>query len=152
MIRRKASKPKLTAEDTDAITGILEGWQGKLTWAALIGRVEAILGRRYTRQGLERHAQVKQAFQSRKTRLRAAKDTLPSQRSRHVNEDVTPELAAERRRRLALEERVARLERTISAYDERFVLWLYNARLKGLTQDRLNAQLPPSMRQRSDGQ
>lgn len=152
MRRSTRAQPRLAREDIDAITGILEGWQGKLTWAALVGRVAAVLGRIYTRQGLERHEHIKRAFQVRKARLRAAKDAASARRRTVMAGDLPPELAAERQRRQALEERVAVLERTINAYDERFAVWLYNSRLAGLTQERLNAPLPPLLRQRSDGE
>lgn len=146
------ARSRLAREDIDAVTGILEGWQGKLTWEALVDRVAAVLGRTYTRQGLERHEQIKRAFQIRKARLRAAGDAASARRRKDTGGDLPPELVAERQRRQALEERVARLERTISAYDERFAVWLHNSRLAGLTQERLNAPLPPVLRGRSDGQ
>ncbi|MBL6078188.1 hypothetical protein JMJ56_09240 [Belnapia sp. T18] len=115
-----------------------------------MARIGVVLGRTYTRQGLERHEQLKRAFQFRKTRLRAAADAGSRQLQRNQSLDLTPELAAERQRRQALEERLEVLERTINAYDERFATWLYNARLAGLTIERLNTSLPPVARRRSD--
>ena len=115
------------------VVRLLDGWTEKLTWDGLIARITAQTKSTYTRQALDRHPRIKLAFQ-------AAKERLANQ---PVKEGLTK---AEEQRRLAAYDRLvsenARLNKENNALLEQFTRWAYNATLRGMTEDQLNAPLP----------
>lgn len=119
------------------VVRLLDGWTGKLTWDGLIERITAQTKSAYTRQALDRHARIKLAFQTAKDRLGA----LP------VKEGLT---RVDEQRRLAAYDKLVgenlRLERENNALLEQFARWAYNATLRGMTEEQLNAPLPASPR------
>lgn len=137
-------KAKLSVDDIDRIVTLLIGWRGKLTWELLNDKVAAVLGRSYTRQALDAHADIKRAFASAKTRSRGAKHADP--RSGHI----TVELATALDRVNALQAEVTLLKQERNAFLETFATWLYNARNRGLSERDLNRPLPVVERHGSD--
>ncbi len=129
-------------EDISAIVSILDGWSGKLGWDLLIAAIERRNGNRYTRQALDKHERIKQAFVLRKQAL-TGKDGL----ARKVS---SPELQAalDRIQRLAAEN--ARLTRENVLLLEQFVRWAYNSNIAGISLERLNKDLPVVDRNQSD--
>ncbi|MGY4800053.1 hypothetical protein [Teichococcus aerofrigidensis] len=119
---------------------LLETWEGPLTWERLVERAALVLGRSYTRQALDGHEAVKDAYQARKQRIRVIRDSL--RKGKATSEELPPELAVALRRAEAAELRVRALEQTVERYRAKFILWLYNARNAGLTEDQLNSPLP----------
>jgi hypothetical protein len=148
---KSRSKARLSEEDISAIASIIENWEGKLTWESIIERTSSVLNRTYSRQALERHEKLKTSYHVRKNYHRDMKHSLKYMSSSVPDSDLPPELAAERQKRKALEKRVKTLEATVDKYHKLFVVWLYNARMAGLTKEKLNAPLPILDRQRSDG-
>lgn len=141
---RKASKPRIDGEDINTIVAIIEAWEGPLTWARLTNRTALILGRRFSRQALDAHSTVKIAYQTRKTRLR---NVLASVRAGKPDmDDLPPELGLALQRAAAFQARGDRLQATLSAYDAKFVTWLYNARIAGISEAALNTPLPATDR------
>ncbi|PWC27410.1 hypothetical protein [Teichococcus aestuarii] len=134
------SKPRLTDGDVQTIRALLEVWEGPLTWELLMGRVALVLGRSYSRQALDGHEAIKAAYQARKRRNRAIRESL--RKGKVATDEVPPEFAAALRRAEAAELRVQALEQIIERYRGKFVCWLYNARNFGMTEEQLNAQLP----------
>ena len=120
---------------------MLEAWDGPLTWERLTSRVALVLGRPFSRQALDGHAKIKMAYQSRKARLRKLRTSIRA--GKPDLDEVPPELAMTLQRAEALQARVDRLQTTVDAYELKFVTWLYNARIAGMSEDVLNAPLPP---------
>ena len=138
------AKGKLSADDIDRIVTLLTGWRGRLTWELLIDKVTAILGRSFTRQALDAHAEIKRAFVLAKNRSRDAKHANP--RSPHI----TVELATALDRVDALKAEVTLLKQERNAFLETFATWLYNARNRGLSERELSLPLPTVERHGSD--
>jgi hypothetical protein len=68
--RRRERAPNLTDENIQLIVLLLDGWdQTKLTWDLLIAQIQKQFKVRYTRQALDRHARISDAFQARKKLL-----------------------------------------------------------------------------------
>jgi len=130
----------MSDQDVRAIVTLLETWEGPLTWERLVERAALVLGRSYTRQALDGHEAVKDAYQARKQRIRVIRDSL--RKGKATSEELPPELALALQRAEAAELRVKALEQTVERYRAKFILWLYNARNAGLTEDQLNSPLP----------
>ena len=139
MPRNARPKAKLTSGDVGTIVTLIETWEGPLTWERLVERVGLVLGRSYSRQALDGHDAIKAAFQARKRRNRAVRDSL---RAGKATGEVPADLAAALQRAEAAELRAAALEARLDRYRARFVVWLYNARNFGMTVARLNSDLP----------
>lgn len=136
----KTCKPKLSTGDVGTIVEMIEVWEGPMTWDRITDRVALVLRRPFSRQALEAHGRIKTAYQTRKVRLRRV---IASVRAGKPDlEEVPPELALVLRRSEALQARVDRLQVTVDAYDAKFVTWLHNARIAGISEDALNAPLP----------
>jgi hypothetical protein len=117
------------------IVSILDGWTGKLTWKLLIAAIAVQLGTRYTRQALNNHARIKQAFSHRKAK--SSSDTEGPQK-----QHVLPELALAHQRIARLEAENDRLRHENNALLEQFVRWAYHASTRGLDKKFLNQPLP----------
>lgn len=122
----------------EAIVDVLDGWDGKLTWDLLIEVIKSRLQVQYTRQALNQHLRIKQAFQLTKERISG----VPRPKA-----DVTKGFSAaeatvflERFRRLEAEN--ARLKLENERLLEQFVVWAYNASTRGLDAAFLGQPLP----------
>ncbi len=140
----KAPKAKLDGADIATVVALVEAWEGPLTWERLTSRVASLLGRPFSRQALDAHPKVKLAYQSRKVRIRKVLAGVRAGKS--DTEYMPPELAMALQRTEAFQARVDRLQATVDAYEMKFVTWLYNARIAGLSEGALNAPLPPTDR------
>lgn len=120
------------------VLSVLDGWTGKLTWEGLIEAVAARTRQRYTRQALSAHERLQQAFSARKKALSGN----PSARG---EDSLTPEEQMIAR----LEAQVQRLEAENSTLLERFAVWAYNARTRGLDERFLSQPLPQVRRQQT---
>lgn len=127
----------MTDEDVRAVCEILDGWplDIKLTWEALTETLERRLNQSWSRQALDRHVRIKQAYKQRKKSLRIS---APSANEEHLPADLRK--ALESIRRLTSENE--RLTQENSRLMEQFVRWAYNASVKGLSEDVLNTPLP----------
>jgi hypothetical protein len=136
-----SAKPRLTEQDVRSVVTLLETWRGPLTWDLLVQRVGILLGRSYSRQALDSHPAIKATYQALKRRTRAVRDSL--RKGKATTDELPPELAAALQRVDAAELRIQALEQIIEGYRGKFVRWLYNARNAGMTEEQLNADLPP---------
>lgn len=125
----------LTAGDVELIVGLLDGWVGVLTWAKLIESVERRLFARYTRQTLYAHQRIQEAFKLCKERLDRA-PRKPGERH------VTPEVRLLMERMARRDAEVERLKEENQRLMEQFVVWLYNAQVRGISQAELERPLP----------
>ncbi|MFJ3263645.1 hypothetical protein ACIPK7_25630 [Pseudomonas sp. NPDC086581] len=118
------------------IVEIIDLWpHPKLTWNDLIHEVFLSLRIKYTRQALNNHARITEAYKYRKC-------NLPSTESQKAD---TPEQA----RIHNLEEEIARLRRENNSLLEQFNRWVYNGHLKQLDEfmdESMNDPLPPLSR------
>jgi len=130
----------LTEIDTEKIIGVIDGWSGKLGWEALCDAVEPVIGTRPTRQTLNTHVRIKEAFAHKKERLRSGE----------VGAKQPPSLAIAGQRIKRLEEESARLKYENERLLEQFVTWQYNAYRHGLSADKLNEPLPEIDRDSSE--
>lgn len=124
----------LSDGDIAVVVGMLDGWVGDLQWSKLVNAIQIRLGTRYSRQALDRHWQIKSAFQTAKNRLGSRQAARAS--------TGTVEVIALNQRIARLEAEVDRLERENNAYVEQFHVWAYNAHCRGLTQAQLDRPLP----------
>lgn len=134
----------LNDHDVAGITSLLDGWADVLTWKALIDEVERRFYVRYTRQALHKHTRIAAAFRLRKEALRAHSDAP-------VPQIVSPELQSARERIARLEAENQRLEAENRRLLEQFLVWVYNANSRGISEEVLSRPLPSIDRGRSDG-
>jgi uncharacterized protein (UPF0335 family) len=115
------------------IMSILDGWTGNLSWELLIDEITTRLHIRYTRQALNNHVRIKQAFASRKKSLsfEAVKCSKPAH----------PELEHAQQRIERLEAENQRLRMENNNLLEQFVRWAYNASTRGFDEQFLNQPL-----------
>lgn len=145
-----AKQPKQRAKnlgdtDIETIVGILDGWDGKLTWDLLIEAIESRMRVQYTRQALNQHQRVKSAFKLAKERLSGLPRSQERARTR-LNEAEAQALT-ERYKRLEAEN--ARLKVENERLLEQFVTWAYNASTRGLDMAFLCQPLPKVDRDQS---
>jgi hypothetical protein len=124
----------LTDDAIEQIVRLLDGWDGKLTWEALIDAIVARLHCRYTRQALHKHERIRAAYALRKKSLGGPKDVAVSRGSGSL-EDAMVRIAR-------LEAENQRLEAENQRLLEQFVVWAYNAHTRGLDKDFLSQPLP----------
>lgn len=141
---RASRAPNLDDQRILDVVRLLDGWNGKLTWELLADAIEKTTGARYTRQTLDRHVRIKEAYLQVRERVSGEPSTPkePHELSK-----------AEVRRRLAdydrLKNEVARLERENNNYAQQFARWVWNLRLMKVTEDqlaRLDDALPAVLR------
>lgn len=109
---RRDRAPNLTDENIELIVLLLDGWnQDKLTWDLLIAQIQKQFEVRYTRQALDRHARISNAFQDRKKLLSG------TDRPKTPIDTRIAALMAEN----------ARLKRENNNLLEQFRRWLYNS-------------------------
>lgn len=138
MAKNKFIKP----DDVVAIVEMIRGWsKEKIGWDDLCTACRPLLGYVPTRQGLNGHQSIKDAFQAKKAVIRnkvPARKPLPSSlavasdRISRLNESVT-----------ALQEENDRLR-------DRLVIWQYNAFKRGLTRAQLEESMPVIDRERNE--
>ena len=117
------------------IVGILDGWTGPLSWAALIKAIEELTRVRYTRQALNNHERIKLAFSLRRDALKAM-GVLVRVRAK------SPQVEALLQINSRLETERDRLETENARLLEQFVRWAYNANNRGVREEVLNRPLP----------
>lgn len=139
------AKARLTDAEIERIIGILTAWSGKLSWELLVRRVEVLLGRPFTRQGLDKHETIRIAFQQAKNRFRSHSKKLGIEEN-----DLPLELALAQRRIDSLVAEVQVLKAERDRLLEKFATWLYNARSRGISELDLNRRLPDVDRDSSE--
>ncbi len=131
----------LRQTDIDAIVDIIRGWPNeKLTWEGICEAAAKIIGKTPTRQTLNAHTAIKDAYSAKKNGLKVhgPRTAMPSSLS----------VAAQRIARLQTEN--DELKAKNSALLEQFVKWQYNAYKHGLKEHQLSAELPRIDRERTE--
>lgn len=122
----------LSTKDLDLIVKTIDAWDGKLGWEALCDAVEPLIGTRPTRQTLNAHQRIKDAFTHQKARLKSG--FVSTKRPASLS------IAEQRIRRLEAEN--SRLQRENNQLLERFMRWQYNAHKFNVSAEKLDAPLP----------
>lgn len=122
----------LSDRDIQRIVELLDGWRGKLTWEALSAACKPIIGTAPARQTLYRCARVADSYQLARARLK--------EKPKPAKALPTVQVALDRIARLTAENE--RLQMENSRLLEQFVVWQYNAYVRGMTSAQLNAPLP----------
>lgn len=141
----KQRAKNLGDSDIETIVGILDGWDGKLTWESLIEAIKLRLRVRYTRQALNQHSRIKQAFQLTKERISGS----PRTSTNAAKGLSAAEASAFLERFHRLEAENARLKLENERLLEQFVVWAYNASTRGLDAAFLGQALPQVDRDRT---
>ena len=141
----RRAKPRerrnLTTADVSKIVDLIRSWpESRITWPLLVEHVATYVGYRWTRQALEKHEAVKGAYQAAREGRRPAS---------HATTRDPAEVVWQRRAE-ALQQEVERLKRELTAYEERFIRYEYNAHAHGISPAELGKPLPPIDRGRTD--
>jgi hypothetical protein len=131
----------LRPADIDAIINIVNGWPSeKLTWQSICDAAAKVIGNTPTRQTLNAHATIKEAYEAKKNGLKVhgPRTAMPSSLA----------VAAQRIARLQTENDALRSKN--DALLEQFVKWQYNAYKHEVKEHQLNADLPRIDRERTE--
>ncbi len=132
----------LRPADISAIVELIRGWPGtKFTWRLLCDAVAPLIHATTTRQTLNSHLEIKNAFAARKKGLKihGPRTAMPSS------------LAVAGQRIVRLQNRVEEQNGVISRFSEVLTKWQYNAYKYGMSEKQLNEELPRIDRERTDG-
>ena len=131
----------LKQEDVNAIVDLIRGWESeKLTWEGICDSAAAIVGNKPTRQTLNAHVQIKQAYVAKKSALQVSSPRV-----------AVPSSLAIAAQRIAYQQSVIDELKSVNAnLLEQFVKWQYNAYKYGLKEHQLNEELPRIDRDRTD--
>lgn len=127
------ARSRLTSDEIEQIVELLTSWRGELSWDLLTERVEAVLRRSFSRQGLAKHENIQTAYQQAKDRIRTEKPTYS---------EPVPEIELMQNTIDSLRAKIAVMEAERGRFEEKFATWLYNARSRGISEVDLNRQLP----------
>ncbi|WP_095067800.1 hypothetical protein [Pseudomonas sp. Irchel 3A18] len=130
----------LTIKNIEALVALIDVWEGKLTWEALCEEGAKLIGSRPTRQTLNAHEQIKNAYLGYKARTKSG--YISSRRPASLS------IAEQRIRRLEGENN--RLKEDNDRLLERFIRWQYNAYKFGMSKEKLEALLPKVDRDSSE--
>jgi len=125
----------LSSADVENIVRILDGWSGKLTWELLIQAIARRTKTTYTRQALNNHERIKNAFGLRK-------NVLTGNPSSGDKKAESPEFQVALERIARLEGENGRLAMENNSLMEKFATWAYNAHSRGLDEKFLSQPLP----------
>lgn len=137
--KKGRSRDTLTQGRVDQVLGLIERWQAswvRLTGESLAEKAETCLGFRTTRPALlnsKKHPQIRKAYDDRVGVLYGEKaPPKPKAPTEMVRVGRVQEL----------EDENAKLKAANTAMRQKFVVWLGNARAKGMSEADLNAMLP----------
>lgn len=141
MVSTKSRARNLDDSAIEKIVKILDGWSGKLSWDLFIVQIEKVTHNVYTRQALDKHGRIKEAFTARKVIL--------GRRDRKCFETKSPEMQTAQQRITRLVAENERLKSENNTLLNQFIRWAYNAHSRGLDQAFLDTPLPSANRERS---
>ncbi len=124
----------LTEQDIEDVVRLLDGWTGKLTWPELCKACKPVIGTSPTRQTLMKFTRVARAFRLRKGLRLRADEPLAGTASHSV--------AIYGKRLLRLQHENERLTKENQQLLNQFVVWQYNAYVRGLDEAVLSNPLP----------
>lgn len=125
----------IDAEIKQKILVIIDTWGGDLTWDLLINSILKTHLLSYTRQALNKHTDIKDAFTAKKEALRF----IDSKTSKKYSSPAVQIAMEQLEKAEALN---TRLQAENNKLLEKFAVWLYNASSRGLSEEFLNRPLP----------
>lgn len=144
----KKTRP-LTAEHARDVAKKIDGWpvSKRITWNDVVNLAAVGKGRdRYEwgRVTLDRNPYIKDAYEKKAAEIRKAAAGKPVRRPKSSGlEDLERKIEV-------LEKKLESQNCELMDYDRKFVTWLYNATLHGMTEDTLNAPITPPERGQTD--
>ncbi|KPD21242.1 hypothetical protein [Idiomarina abyssalis] len=133
----------LNTKDIHAIVSLIRGWQDyKLTWTAICEAAGPLIGKVPTRQSLNAHPAIVEAYKARKDSLKGKAPVERRPASLKSAGDRISHLEAE----------IAELKEKNRKFQQMFTVWQYNAYKHGIDERHLNQPLPEIDRERSDQQ
>jgi hypothetical protein len=137
---------RLNQEMKDNIIDIISGFSEKISWKKLIEEIFLRLNVRISRQALNRHIDIQRAFEVKSISIKEKFTRSPPSRTGSVE----LEKALEKIQRLKSQNEILIAQN--QALKEQFIVWSYNAYIKGLDEEMLNKPLPPINRDSSKRQ
>lgn len=132
----------ISRSDIKTIVSLIRGWdEQKITWPAICEVVEPHIGKRPTRQTLNAHQAIAEAYQAKKAALK----------NEGVAKRRPASLSIAASRIANLEAEVRELKEQNRLYKQMFTVWQYNAYKRGISESQLNEPLPKVDRERTDG-
>ncbi|MFD0966862.1 hypothetical protein ACFQ02_08455 [Seminibacterium arietis] len=129
----------ITEENLEEILLLINTWDSKLTWDLLCHKVAELLNvRSIERQSLANYPDIQKAFSKRKQKMKEQEAAIPE---KNVTIDYLQKQVNN------LKAQVQRLEEINDRYKKTFVIWQYNAYMKGMTENDLNKPLVAVNRQ-----
>lgn len=141
MVSVKSRARNLDDRTIEKIVQILDGWSGKLSWDLFVVAIAKVTHITYTRQALNNHARIKDAFTGRKSELTG--------RSPKSLDSKPPELKLALQRIIRLQAENERLNRENNNLLNQFIRWAYNASTRNLSKEFLDQPLPGVNRDRT---
>lgn len=128
----------ITGKELNRIAGMIRDWPKgtPLNWEAICAGSKGILGYVPTRQALSGKTIVSTAYKERKEALRTNKAKLQG-RPRPANMAVAMEIIQQQ------QEKIEKLEKTVTIMAEMAQRYIYNASMKGFTRSELEKPLKP---------
>lgn len=123
---------RITKEFAADICELILEWRGSLTWERILEEAERVCGHKWTRQALNKHENIKKAYQYKSESL--------GNKTSHPDGDIATFLLMEKIERNEIE--IQRLKEHVNAYDELFILHHANAHRLGITPAELERPLP----------
>lgn len=129
----------ITEENLEEILLLINTWDSKLTWDLLCHKVAELLNvRSIERQSLANYPDIQKAFSKRKQKIKEQEAATPE---KNVTIDYLKKQVNN------LKAQVQRLEEINDRYKKTFIIWQYNAYMKGMTENDLNKPLVAVNRQ-----
>lgn len=129
----------ITEENLEEILLLINTWDSKLTWDLLCHKVAELLNvRSIERQSLANYPDIQKAFSKRKQKIKEQEAAIPE---KNVTIDYLKKQVNN------LKAQVQRLEKINDRYKKTFIIWQYNAYMKGMTENDLNKPLVAVNRQ-----
>ncbi|MFK5947288.1 MAG: hypothetical protein QM500_00785 [Methylococcales bacterium] len=119
----------LTNKDIKATVSLIREWEGKLTWSAIVEKLENILGLKTTRQTLCSHEAIASAYEAIK---KPSGKTSPKPASLGIASRLIESRDSE----------IIILSNQVKRYEEQFARWIYNANKRKVTIEMLNQEIP----------
>ncbi|QLB14837.1 hypothetical protein A6B39_04890 [Mannheimia granulomatis] len=129
----------ITEENLEEILLLINTWDSKLTWDLLCHKVAELLNvRSIERQSLANYPDIQKAFSKQKQKIKEQEAAIPE---KNVTIDYLKKQVNN------LKAQVQRLEEINDRYKKTFIIWQYNAYMKGMTENDLNKPLVAVNRQ-----
>jgi len=145
-IRRK-KKRRLTADEVNLIATLIKGRPSSqvLAWEGVVDLAKVQFGHEWTRQALQAHVDIKDAYSKHAQRHRQYRETGKPPRAKE------PEIVVLQQKLDKEKTDNASLRETLRQYDELLCTYMSNAIRHGISPEQLGAPLVPPYRAQTDG-